>query len=108
MEKNEKEFYIDPVMSGKTEKEKYSMFLLAISEDGREIFSTWNLPKKKDANGADTDEVVITVNELFANCLPKKNIILERMIFFRGHQISGEPLETFLADLRRLSSTSIR
>ena len=103
------QFYIDAVLSGKTEKEKYSMFLLTIGEGGRDIFSTWSWPKKKNTDGTETDEDDITVNGLFTkfenHCIPKKNIIVERINFFRRNQFTGEPFETFLTDLRKLSST---
>ena len=55
------QLYIDAVTSGKSEKEKYSMLILAIGEGGRDIFSTWTWDKVKDEQGADTDEDHITV-----------------------------------------------
>ena len=62
--KRNMQFYIDGVMSGKTERENYSMFLLAIGERGREIFSTWTWLKFKDENGTDTEEDAISVKKL--------------------------------------------
>ena len=74
--------YLDVIMSSKSEKEKYSVFLLCIGETGREIFSTFTWDKKRDADGNATDEGKFTTDVLFEKfegyCLPKKNLILER------------------------------
>ena len=70
-------------MSNKIEQEKHSMFLLYIGEADREIFTTFMWEKRKDADGNATDEDDITTRGLFKKfdgyCLPKKNLILERM-----------------------------
>ena len=103
------QLYIDAVMSGKSEKEKYSMLLLAIGEGGWDIFSTWTWDKGKDKQGADMDEDYITVKALFtcfgAHCIPKKNIVLEKLNFSRRNQMSHKPFDSFLPDLRKLSTS---
>ena len=79
------QLYLDAAMSGKTGKEKYSMFLLAIGERGRDILSSWMWFKVVNADGVEMNEDDITVKRLFGKfgkrCIPKKNIIIEHMIF---------------------------
>ena len=101
--------YLNAIMSSKSEKEKYSMFLLCIGETGREIFSTFTWDKKRDADGNATDEDNITTDGVFEKfegyCLPKKNLILERMKFFLRNQGPEEPFDIFLTEARNLAST---
>ena len=70
------QFYFDAAMTAKSEKEKYSTFLLAIGEGGRDIFGTWTWEKVRNEAGAVTKEDDITVKGLFqkfeAHCIPKK------------------------------------
>ena len=72
-------------MRGKTEQEKYSVFLLLIGEQGRDVFNTMTWEKKRNAEGNPTEEDDITVRQLFKNfedyCLPK-NLVVERRKFF--------------------------
>ena len=55
------EFYLTAMMRGKTEEEKYSVFLFLIGEQGRDIFNTIEWDKKVDAQGNQTEEDHITV-----------------------------------------------
>ena len=99
------QLYLDAVMHGRSEEEKVSTFLLVIGEDGREIFNTWEWTKIKDADGKETNE--ITVDKIFQNfdkvCLPKTNLIIERMNFFKRNQGRCERFDDFLTDLNKLS-----
>ena len=58
------EFYLTAMMRGKTEEEKYSVFLFLIGEQGRNIFNTVEWDKKVDAQGSQTEEDDITVGNL--------------------------------------------
>ena len=99
--------YLDAIMPSKSEKEKYSMFLLCIGETGREIFSMFTWDKKRDADDNATDEDNITTDGLFekfeGHCLSKKNLILERMELFQRNQGPEEPFDIFLTEARNLA-----
>ena len=73
-------FYLTAVMRGKTEEEKYSVFLFLIREQGRDIFNTIERGKKVDAQWNQTKEDDITVKKLFKTfeeyCLPKRNLVV--------------------------------
>ena len=88
------EFYLTAMMRGKTEEEKYSVFLFLIGEQGRDIFNTIEWDKKVDAQGDQTEEDDITVKKLFKRfedyCLPKKNLVVERRKFFWKNQHDDE------------------
>ena len=58
------EFYLTAMMRGKTEEEKYSVFLFLIGEQGRNIFNTVEWDKKVDSQGSQTEEDDITVGNL--------------------------------------------
>ena len=45
------EFHLTAMMRGKTEEEKYNVFLFLIGEQGRGIFNTLEWDKKVDAQG---------------------------------------------------------
>ena len=98
------ELYVAATMKDKSDKEKYSMVLLAIGQGGRDIFSTWTWIKKRNQDGEETTEDDITVEKILekfeAHCIPKKNVIYERMKFFQRNQRVDEPLENFLTSLR--------
>ena len=100
--------YIDAVMTGKTQKEKYSAFLYCIGQRGRDIYNTFTFEKVKDEHGVDTDVDDITVAILFTKfqdyCNPKTNVLLERRKFFRRDQKTGECFDTFLTELRNIAS----
>ena len=94
-------------MSGKVEEQQYSTFLFANGERGRKIFNTftWN---KKMRNGIKTEEDEITVKALFQKfedyCLPKKNLIVERRRSFTRNQQHDETVDTYITQLRNLST----
>ena len=102
------QLYLNAVMSGKTKEQQYSTFLFVIGERGREIFNifTWN---KKTRDGIETEEDDIMVKALFQKfedyCLSKKNLIVERRRFFTRSQQHDETIDTYITQLRNLSST---
>ena len=81
------EFYLTAMVRGKSEEEKYSVFLFLIGEQGRDIFNTIEWDKKLDAQGSQTEEDGVTVKKLFEKfeeyCVKeessggKKKILLE-------------------------------
>ena len=80
------EFYLTAMMRGKTEEEKYTMFLFSIGQQGRDVFNTMTWEKKRNAKGNSTDKVNITVRQLIKNFddyfLPKNNLVVERREYF--------------------------
>ena len=103
------QLYLNAVMVGRTEEEKYSVFLFVIGDKGREIFNTWTWEKKRDADNIPTDVDDITVKLLMekfeAYCLPKKNLVIERRKFFTRNQRPDESIDAFITELKNLSST---
>ena len=102
-------FYLTAMMKGKTEEEKYSVFLFLIGEQGRDVFNTMQWEKKRDEEGNPTDEDEITVKQLFQKfqeyCLPKKNLVVERRKFFWRNQQDDETFDQYMAELKNLAST---
>ena len=91
-------------MRGKTEEEKYSVFLFLIGEQRRDIFNTIEWEKKVDTQGNQTEKDNITVKKLFKRfeeyCLPKKNLVVERRKFFWKNQHDYETFDQFMTELR--------
>ena len=79
------EFYLTAMMRGKTEEEKYSVFLFLIGEHGKDIFNTIEWDKKVDAQENQTEEDDIMVKLISSKDLKntachgggKKKILLE-------------------------------
>ena len=107
--KQNMEFYLTAMMKGKTEEEKYSVFLFLIGEQGRDVFNTMQWEKKRDEEGNPTDEDEITVKQLFQKfeeyCLPKKNLVVERRKFFWRNQQDDETFDQYMTELKNLAST---
>ena len=59
------EIYLTAMVRGKTEKERYNVFLFLIGGRGRDIFNTVEWDKKVDAQRNQTEEDDITVKKLF-------------------------------------------
>ena len=95
------EFYLTAMMRGKTEEEKYTMFLFSIGQQGRDVFNTMTWEKKRNANGNATDKVNITVRQLIKNFedyfLPKKNLVAERREYFWKNQNDDETFDQYMA-----------
>ena len=72
--KQNMEFYLTAMMRGRTEEEKYSVFLFLIGEQGRDIFNTMEWDKKRDEDGNQTQEDDITIKKLFENLCYKESI----------------------------------
>ena len=95
------EFYLTAMMRGKTEEEKYTMFLFLIGQQGRDVFNTMTWEKKRNAKGNATDKVNITVRQLIKNFedyfLPKKNFVAERREYFWKNQNDDETFDQYMA-----------
>ena len=101
------EFCLTAMMRGKTEEEKYSVFLFLIGEQGRDNTIEWD--KKVNAQGNQAEKDDITVKKFFKRfeeyCLPKKNLVVERKKFFWKNQHYHETFDQFMTELRNLAST---
>ena len=95
------EFYLTAMMRGKTEEEKYTMFLFSIGQQGRDVFNTMTWEKKRNAKGNATDKVNITVRQLIKNFedyfLTKKNLVAERREYFWKNQNDDETFDQCMA-----------
>ena len=105
--KQSMKFYLDAIPGTVTKKQKYSAFLRLIGEEGREIFNTWTWPKKEGENGEPTDEDHITVEGLFEKFedywIPRRNLIVERRMFFQKNHGPTKPLDSYVTELRNLA-----
>ena len=103
------DFCLTAVMRGRTEEEKYSVFLFLIGEQGRDVFNSMTWGKKEDEQGNPTNEDDITVQELFKKfedyCLPKKNLVVERRKFFRKNQHDDEVFDLYMTERKIIAST---
>ena len=61
--KHNMEFYLTSMIRGKTEEEKYSVFMFLIGEQGRDILNTIEWDKKVGAQRNQAEEVDITVKK---------------------------------------------
>ena len=62
-------------MSGKLEPEKCKAFLYLIGKEGREIFNTFVFPEEEN------DKFKPFLAKFENNCIPKKNVTMERHKF---------------------------
>ena len=102
------EFYLTAMMRGKTEEEKYSVFLFLIGEKGKDIFDTIELDKKVDPRRNQTEEDGITVKKIFKRfeeyCLLNTNLVVERRKFFWKNQHNNKTFDQLMRELRNLAS----
>ncbi|XP_046590280.1 uncharacterized protein LOC124293457 [Neodiprion lecontei] len=87
-------------VSGKTSIEsemKVAIFLNLIGEDAVELFNTFNL---SDADKTNEHKVI---EHFEAYCVPKKNVVFERFVFYKRDQQDGETFEQYLTDIKKLS-----
>lgn len=84
---------------GKAAKIKVALFLNLIGRDALKLFDTFALTQPQK----ESYEEVIKSFEDF--CKPKKNSIFERYMFISRSQKEGESFDSFLMEIKRLSST---
>lgn len=100
------ELYLNAVMLPRSEEEKISCVLIAIGEDGRDIYNTWDWETISDEDGNTKRDITIAkIFERFKEICEtrKRNVIIERMNFFKRKQGRREAFENFLSDLYELS-----
>lgn len=79
------------------EETKVAMFLNLIGEDAIELFSTYNLTEAEK-------EISKTVIDAFeAYCVPQRNIVYERYLFYNINQKECEQFEQFLRDIKLIA-----
>ncbi|UYV61543.1 K02A2.6-like [Cordylochernes scorpioides] len=83
----------------KPDKLKVAILLNFIGEEALEVFNTFHL-KEDEAENFD-----LVINKFDDFCEPKKNVIFERFKFFSATQKDGESIDSFITELKGLSSS---
>lgn len=83
----------------KKDDTRIAVFLNAAGKDALELFDT--LPINED-NKKKFDQVIKAFEDF---CMPKKNMVYERFVFYSRNQKEGETFDTFLIDIKKLSKT---
>lgn len=78
---------------------RIAIFLNAAGKEAMDLFDTLPL---EEADRKLYDKVVDAYENL---CIPKKNVVYERFIFYSRNQKDGEMFDKFLVDLKKLSKT---
>ncbi|UYV75188.1 K02A2.6-like, partial [Cordylochernes scorpioides] len=83
----------------KPDKLKVAILLNFIGEEALEVFNTFHL-KEDEAENFD-----LVINKFDDFCEPKKNVIFERFKFFSATQKDGESIDSFITELKGLSTS---
>ncbi|UYV84995.1 FAM91A1 [Cordylochernes scorpioides] len=83
----------------KPDKLKVAILLNFIGEEALEVFNTFHL-KEDEAENFD-----LVINKFDYFCEPKKNVIFERFKFFSATQKDGESIDSFITELKGLSTS---
>ncbi|UYV60689.1 K02A2.6-like [Cordylochernes scorpioides] len=83
----------------KPDKLKVAILLNFIGEEALEVFNTFHL-KEDEAENFD-----LLINKFDDFCEPKKNVIFERFKFFSATQKDGESIDSFITELKGLSTS---
>ncbi|UYV83505.1 K02A2.6-like, partial [Cordylochernes scorpioides] len=83
----------------KPHKLKVAILLNFIGEEALEVFNTFHL-KEDEAENFD-----LVINKFDDFCEPKKNVIFERFKFFSATQKDGESIDSFITELKGLSTS---
>ncbi|UYV62865.1 K02A2.6-like [Cordylochernes scorpioides] len=83
----------------KPDKLKVAILLNFIGEEALEVFNTFHL-KEDEAENFD-----LVINKFDDFCEPKKNVIFERFQFFSATQKDGESIDSFITELKGLSTS---
>ncbi|UYV66236.1 K02A2.6-like [Cordylochernes scorpioides] len=83
----------------KPDKLKVAILLNFIGEEALEVFNTFHL-KEDEAENFD-----LVINKFDDFCEPKKNVIFERFKFFSATQKDGETIDSFITELKGLSTS---
>jgi hypothetical protein len=90
-------FVIAAEVDTKKDPIKVAILLNAVGEEARDLFETFGLPA---ADKISFEKVLAAFEN---HCLPKKNILFERSVFYHRHQADGEPFEKFLFDVKKFA-----
>ncbi|UYV79424.1 hypothetical protein LAZ67_17002555, partial [Cordylochernes scorpioides] len=83
----------------KPDKLKVAILLNFIGEEALEVFNTFHL-KEDEAENFD-----LVINKFDDFCEPKKNVIFERFKFFSATQKDDESIDSFITELKGLSTS---
>jgi hypothetical protein len=90
-------FVIAAEVDSKKDPIKVAILLNVVGEEARDLFETFGLP---DADKISFGKVLAAFEN---HCLPKKNILFERSVFYHRHQADGELFEKFLFDVKKFA-----
>ncbi|UYV84941.1 hypothetical protein LAZ67_X004064, partial [Cordylochernes scorpioides] len=85
--------------ASKPDKLKVAILLNFIGEEALKVFNTFHL---KEDEGENFD---LVINKFDNFCEPKKNVIFERFKFFSATQKDGESIDSFITELKGLSTS---
>ena len=103
-------FQIYCVASGLEEKSvkvKSSTFRHVIGQESRNVMKTfkWDDCEKECDKCEEMHTISCMMRKFDAHCLPKKNVTIERHIFFSRNQAQGESFKAFVTDLKLKAKT---
>lgn len=78
---------------------KVAILLNIVGEEAVEVFNTFNLTEEQKKNY----DIVVKKFEEF--CIPKKNIVYERYLFYTRSQKDGESFDYFYTEIKKLVKT---
>ncbi|GFY09034.1 retrovirus-related Pol polyprotein from transposon 297 [Trichonephila clavipes] len=81
----------------RTDKIKIAILLNLLSSEGLEIYNTFKLESK-----ANFSEILQKFQE---HCSPRQNVVYERYKFFSCVQLEGQTIDTYVTQLKTLTST---
>lgn len=94
------EIYMEAAdLQKKTDTRKIAILLNLAGQEAREKFKTFGLSQE------DAKKYTAVVKAFEDHCTPKKNLTVERHLFFTRVQDSGENFSSFFTDLRKLSAS---
>lgn len=92
------QLYLDLAFNDKAEKEKCSLFLYVIGQDGRDIYNN-NLTFTEE----EENKVAPLFTKFQAYCNPKQNVTMERNKFFSRLQAQSESIDQYVTELRTIA-----
>ncbi|CAB3981708.1 PREDICTED: uncharacterized protein K02A2.6-like [Paramuricea clavata] len=89
--------YMDVCMKDASEKERCSVFLYIIGQDGRDIHNTF------DFETSEVDKIKPLIQKFEDYCIPKQNTTMQRYIFNKRVQGETESVDQYVTELRLLA-----
>ena len=85
-----------------TETQKAAQFLICIGQQGRDMARAWV------SSGELSEDDKKSTSELFAifetHCAPRKNVTIQRKLFYERKQSSGETIDEWITKLRLIAT----